>query len=143
MSVIALERPAIEAVLNRVDPQEFKRYRSRLTSGLHVPGLARYELHGVPFRFAGVSLGGGVGSHSSKRVGVFVERPGASGLYEPPHEAVRSCDLLVVVRAPTARERAESPLKLSALRIVEAVRLRPGSLEGLESLEITEPFVVC
>ena len=143
MSVIALERPAIEAVLNRVNPAEFERYRLRLTSGLRVPGLARYTLHDVPVRFAGVSQGGGVGSHSIKRVGVFVERPGASGLYEPPHEEVHTCDFLVVVRSPTTQEREASALSRSALRIVEAVRLRPGSLEGLESLEITEPFVVC
>ena len=143
MSVIAHERSAIEAILERVDPREFQRLKSQLTGGLLVPGSGLYRLRDVPIRFAGVSKGGGVGSRSDKNVGVFVERPEATGIYQPPGEEIRSCDLLVIIRVPTPREREESLLKHSVLWIVEAIGLWVGNLEGVRSLEVTEPFVVC
>lgn len=129
MSVIALERPAIEELLRRTS-----------TAAHRPPGFVTpLTLDGTRLRFLGVSRPQGVNSSLPAHVGVFVEEPGE-------HESgdLNECEAFVLVRPPTDEERTHHPLSRSALRAVEL--LTPTEHDGQLRLARTNHhalFVSC
>ena len=132
MSVIAQERPAIERAITRWNAlNSGKARRVRIDPVLE------------PVRLAGISRPGGVNSSLNDTVAVFVPTQDADvsksiGVDLPVYDQV------VLVRQATAEERAQSPLGLSALHVVELLIVRgiPGH-KTLQRIGINEHFVAC
>lgn len=141
MSVIQHERSAIEALLSRFPTEE--------------PEASDFELADGRIWFVGLSQPV-IGANPKNTVAVFV--PGR----EPADRAVfyradlcraltQDCERHVLVREPTAAERAACPFGTSVIRVAEAIEIRLGSDdEALSSqkffyrpLGLKEFFVVC